>query len=103
MHRIIAEKKEEIARICRRYDVRRLEVFGSAARGTDFDLAKSDADFLVEYKPPLQPRFLERVLNLQDDLQGVLGRKVDLIRDGTIRNPYRKASIDEDREVVFEA
>ncbi len=103
MHRIIAEKKQEIARICRRYDVRRLEVFGSAARATDFDPARSDVDFLVEFQPPLVSRLLERFLDLQDDLQGVLGRKVDLTRDGTIQNPYRIASIDEDREVVFES
>ena len=103
MHQIIVEKRKEIARICRRYDVNRLEVFGSAARSTDFDPARSDVDFLVEYKPPLQPRLLERVLNMQDDLQGILGRKVDLTRDGTINNPYLKSSVDEDREFVFEA
>ncbi len=102
MHQVIAEKKQEIARICRRHDVRRLEVYGSAARATDFDPARSDVDFLVEFQPPLVARLLERFLNLQDDLQGVMGRQVDLIRDGTIHNPYRMASIDEDREVVFE-
>jgi len=39
---------------------------------------------------------------MRDDLSKVLGRIVDLIRDGTIQNPHRKASIDEAREVVFE-
>ncbi len=103
MHQVIAQKKQVIARICRRYEVRRLEVFGSAARGTDFDPARSDADFLVEFKPPLLPGLFERKTDLRGELHEVLGRQVDLIRDGTIRNPYLKISVDEDREVVFEA
>lgn len=49
MHVAIADKKEELAAICRRYGVARLDVFGSAARGTDFDPQTSDADFLVEF------------------------------------------------------
>ncbi len=47
MHPLIAGKKEENAAVCRRHRVERLEVFGSTARGTDFDPDKSDVDFLV--------------------------------------------------------
>ncbi|MCY3673559.1 MAG: nucleotidyltransferase domain-containing protein [Paracoccaceae bacterium] len=102
MHRLIASKQEEIAVICRRHRVERLEVFGSAARGTDFDPSSSDADFLVEFKPPLLPDLFDRKVQMLEDLQMLLGRKVDLVRSGTIRNPYRKKSIDKDREVVFD-
>ena len=49
MHAEIAQRKEQLIALCRRYDVGRLEVFGSAARGFDFDPAASDADFLVEF------------------------------------------------------
>ncbi|MCY4184264.1 MAG: nucleotidyltransferase domain-containing protein [Rhodobacteraceae bacterium] len=102
MHQLIASKQKEIATICRRHSVERLELFGSAARGTDFDPLRSDIDFLVEYEPPLLPRLLERRMQLQDDLQEVMNRKVDLVRKGTIGNPYLQETIDEDREVVFE-
>ena len=47
MHTLIQDKRADIAALCRRYRVRHLEVFGSAARGDDFDPANSDADFLV--------------------------------------------------------
>ncbi len=103
MHQAIANKKAEIAEICRKYDVVRLEVFGSAARGTDFDPKKSDADFLVEYQPPLLPGLANRRLKLREDLQAALGRRVDLTRKGTISNHYLKLSIEEDIEVVYEA
>ena len=46
---LIAEHRAEIAALCRRFGVRRLAVFGSAARGADFDPARSDVDFLVEF------------------------------------------------------
>jgi uncharacterized protein len=48
---LIAERRSEITDICRRFGVRRLAVFGSAARGEDFDPARSDLDFLVKFHP----------------------------------------------------
>lgn len=103
MHHLIADKKAEIEAVCRRYRVARLEVFGSAARSTDFDPENSDADFLVEYQPPLLPGLAKRRLGLSADLKTVLGRQVDLTRKGTIDNPYLINSIEEDLEVVYEA
>ncbi len=49
MHAEIASRREEIAVVCRSHHVLRLEIFGSVARATDFDPAKSDADFLVRF------------------------------------------------------
>ena len=51
MHTAIANKKTRLIELCHQYDVARLEVFGSAARGTDFDPQTSEADFLVEFEP----------------------------------------------------
>lgn len=51
MHPEVLRHREAIAALCRRHGVARLEVFGSAARGEDFDPARSDADFLVEFTP----------------------------------------------------
>ena len=51
MQSCMDEKREALAAICRRYEVTRLQVFGSAARGDDFDPTRSDADFLVTFKP----------------------------------------------------
>ena len=93
MHAEIESRKDLIAGICGRYRVTRLELFGSAARGTDFDPQTSDVDFLVEFEPPLLPDLFDRRAGMQEDLREVLGRDVDLIRTGTIRNRYRMATI----------
>ena len=103
MHPEIADRKDEIARICRRYGVRRLDLFGSAARGTDFDPETSDADFLVEFQPPLLPGLVDRFMGLRIDLADALGRKVDLVRMGTVRRPRMQAYIDLSRETVYAA
>lgn len=101
MHAVIADKKEELAALCRRYDVAKLEVFGSAARGEDFDPETSDADFLVEFRPTARPRTLHQYFDLKDALRDVLGRPVDLVEFGAVQNPYLRASINKSRELVY--
>ena len=103
MHTGVADRKDEIAALCRRHRVLRLELFGSAARGTDFDPETSDADFLVEFEPTGRPDRLDRLMGLEEDLAEALGRKVDLVETGAIRNPYLLASIERDREPVYAA
>ena len=101
MHALIEQHREAITDICRRYAVRRLEVFGSAARGTDFDPETSDADFLVEFVRESGMRPLEQYFGLAEALEQALGRQVDWVEPGAIRNPYIRASIDRAREVVY--
>ena len=101
MHAAIADKREELAELCRRYGVLRLEVFGSAARGVDFDPEASDADFLVEFDPDIDLPPLEQFFGLVDALREELGRPVDMVENHEFRNPYLRASINESREVVY--
>ena len=102
MHAEIAIRRNKIAELCRRYDVARLEIFGSAARGTDFDPDTSDADFLVEYAVPADRQFYKRHFGLKGELAAALGRKVDLL-SVLPDNKYLLASINECRELVYEA
>jgi uncharacterized protein len=98
---LIEERRSEIADICRRFGVSRLAVFGSAARGEDFDPTRSDLDFLVEFDPGKAPT-LETYFGLKDSLQGLFGRSVDLVEPSAARNPHLKASIERSRDPVFE-
>ncbi len=100
MHSAILKHSQEIADLCRRYGVVRLEAFGSAARGFDFDPETSDADFLVEFAPDADLTALSQYFGFAEALEGLLGRRVDLI-GGAVGNPYVRASIERDRELVF--
>jgi predicted nucleotidyltransferase len=101
MHAEIAKRRQELIDLCRRFDVVRLEVFGSAGRGGDFDPARSDVDFLVEFEPGSRLPPLEQYFGLADALAEVLGRSVDLVEPSAIRNPFIRAAVDRSRELVY--
>ena len=102
MHPAIAQHRSGISIICQRYHIRRLDVFGSAARGGDFDPASSDADFLVEFAPETAPG-LDAFFGAKAALESLLGRRVDLVEASAVRNPYVLAGISQSREAVYPA
>ncbi|HWV36791.1 MAG TPA: nucleotidyltransferase domain-containing protein [Thermomicrobiales bacterium] len=98
---LISDNLEEIRALCRKHRIARLDLFGSAAKGT-FDPATSDLDFLVDlgaYDSSVANRFLD----LADDLEKLLGRDVDLVTTRSLKNPYFIASVDAYRENVYDA
>jgi hypothetical protein len=104
VHHLIDQRRAEIAMLCRRYGVRRLEVFGSAARGADFDPVTSDADFLVDFEPGRDLSPLEQFFGLADALQRLLGRPVDLAERKAIeasRNYIRRNHILAEAEAIY--
>jgi predicted nucleotidyltransferase len=102
MHPAIAQHRAGITAICQRYRIQRLEVFGSAARADDFDPASSDADFLVEFAPGVQPG-LDSLFGAKAALETLLGRGVDLVEPGAVCNPYVLTSINRNREAIYAA
>ena len=102
MHSAIAQHRAGISAICERYRISRLEVFGSAARSDDFNPASSDADFLVEFAPGSQPG-LDAYFGAKSELEHLLGRGVDLVERGAVRNPFVLASIHRHLEPIYGA
>ena len=102
MHPSITAKKEQIAEACRRLGVRRLDLFGSAARETGFDPRRSDADFLVDFSGDYG---FDEIFDLTDELEKVLCLPVDVItRNGLENNSNRRihSRIMADRQLVYE-
>jgi predicted nucleotidyltransferase len=100
MHPIVEAKRPEVAELCRRRGVFRLELFGSAARD-DFDPARSDLDFLVEFEQPIEGSPLDAWFGLKDDLESLFSRPVDLVSFKSVVNPFVRASIDRSRQLVY--
>lgn len=73
---LISHKREDILRLCATYGAYNMRVFGSVARGDDTEL--SDIDFLVCLE---QGRNLLDQAGLLNDLQELLGRKVDVVTE----------------------
>ena len=102
MTSIVENRRAEVAELCCRFKVARLEVFGSAATG-EFDEQHSDLDFLVEFGSALtSPRF-DAFFGLQRALAELFGRSIDLVEAGAPRNPYFIRRLDETRRVVYAA
>ncbi len=91
-----------IAESCRRYRVRRLDVFGSSVRA-DFDHRRSDVDFLVEFSDASPEGAADRYFGLRDSLQAVVGHPVDLVMRGAVRNPYFLQAIAREQRNVYAA
>jgi uncharacterized protein len=100
--RMLMSKRDAIAQLCRRYHVLRLDVFGSAARETDFS-ESSDIDLLVDYDPSYAPPALDDFFALRDELSDLFGRKVDLTMASAVRNPYLRAAIERSRQPLHGA
>ena len=71
-----------------------MDVFGSAARVSDFAPDHSDVDLLVEFTPGSQGSSWGQFFELKERLEALLERPVDLVEAGAIRNPYILASIE---------
>ena len=78
---MLADRRQEIAA---RYGVKRLALFGSAAR--DELGVSSDVDMLVEFAGPAR---FSTYMDLKFYLEDLLGRPVDLVTDKALRNELR--------------
>lgn len=99
---VLDEHRDEVIALCRRFGVRRLEVFGSAVSG-EFDSTRSDVDFLVELDPPGGMSRFEAFFGLKESLEGLLGRPVDLVDPSALDNPYFAATVQTTRQVLYAA
>ena len=93
----IENARDQLGDLCRRFHVRRLDLFGSAARETDFR-KDSDVDVIVDYDPAFAPPSIGQVFAFRDELSELFGRKVDLTMAGTVRNPFLRAAIERSRQ-----
>ena len=98
---LVEDNREALEAICRRYGVRRLELFGSAATGEGYDPQRSDLDFLVEFDRTDTVDIADRYFGLWDDLKELFGSDVDLVTVGSLRNPYFIRAVEATRRLVY--
>ena len=100
---LIVEKRSAIEELCRRFNVLRLELFGSAADGT-FDPDRSDVDFLIEFHPGqnLGP-WLAHYFDFKAELERLLGTRVDLVMPKAMKSPYFIREVNRTRQLLYAA
>lgn len=92
--------KDKMAEFCRRNNIRKLSLFGSVLRD-DFR-PDSDVDVLVEFEPEAKFSLFEFV-RIQEELEAILARKIDLVEASALRNPFRRYQIMKTKQVVYAA
>ena len=98
---VIAQHEEALAALCRRFGVRRLDLFGSAVQGR-FDPATSDLDFVVELADAGAPGYARRYIELAGALEELFQRPVDLLTEPMIGAPHFRETIEQTRQRVYE-
>lgn len=98
---LTAAEPDALAAICRRFRVRRLELFGSAATGVGFEPARSDLDFLVGFEPMPPGAYADAYFGLLAALEDLSGRSVDLVTEAALENPYLRRRVEAERRPLF--
>jgi predicted nucleotidyltransferase len=103
MNRIVTDKIPDLVRLCQKYRVVRMYLFGSAARD-DFDEKASDIDLLIAFSHEVTlDEYADNYFELMFELDELFGREVDLVTEKSLKNPYLIKSIDEDKKLIYEA
>lgn len=99
---LVEQHLKDLRAVCRHHGVGRLELFGSAGDPSAFEPDRSDIDFIVSFPrdADLGP-WLARYFDLRDDLRRVLGRSVDVVMEGAIRDPLFAREAGRTRQLIY--
>ena len=96
---IIDRNIETIRNLCKKHKVARLFVFGSVL--TDRFKENSDIDLIVDFKDVELYDYADNYFDLKNSLESIFNRKVDLLENQAINNPYLRQSIDSQKQIVY--
>lgn len=93
MNTLIKNNIPKIVALFKKYKVSSAFLFGSYA--TEKEKTASDVDFLYSFSADLDiETYANNYFSLADELEKLLNKKVDLVAEKTIKNPFLKESID---------
>jgi predicted nucleotidyltransferase len=99
---LIQKNQTEFTNLCKEHNVKTMFAFGSSVTG-NFDFDKSDIDLIVEIDESDPVKKGEKILSIWDKLESFFKRKVDLLSNPNIRNPYLKQSVDASKVLIYES
>lgn len=92
--------ESQLVAVAKRYGLKEIAFFGSVL-GDHFG-PTSDIDVLVEFLPDANPSLYDLV-DIKDELEAILQRKVDVVEKTGLRNPFRRRAILGNHKVVYAA
>ncbi len=99
MNKIITENIEKINEYCKRYNVKELYAIGSVVNDNFKD--DSDIDLLIKFDELSIEEYTDNYFILHNLFQDIFKRKVDLVTDKSLNNPYFIKSIDRTKKILY--
>ena len=96
---LLQSYSQDIFDLCSKHKVKTLYAFGSVL--TDHFNDKSDVDLLVDFYPLEMSDYADNYFGLKFSLEDTLRRRVDLLEDKAIKNPYFIKSLHEQRRLIY--
>jgi hypothetical protein len=100
MNVLIEKNLEQIKSYCKKYDVEKLHAFGSIA--TEEFTEDSDVDLLIKFKDIPYERYADNYFRLHNLFERIFNRKVDLITENSLSNPYFIKKVMQTRKLIYE-
>lgn len=90
---------DKIIALCEKYRVSKLFVFGSILN--DNFKSTSDIDLLVDFLDVDLYNYADNYFDFKISLEKLLNRKIDLLENNAINNPYLRESIDSSKQMIY--
>lgn len=97
----ILPRQKYFAALCNEHHVRKLYAYGSSLTDT-FNDAESDIDLMVEINEPDPIRKGGLLLDFYISMERFFNRKVDMLTDQPLKNPYLKHEIDNTKMLIYD-
>jgi predicted nucleotidyltransferase len=101
MNNITTKKLTELKNLCDLYNVKSMHVFGSVC--TDNFNDNSDIDILISFDNLSIEDYTDNYFELHYKLQELFGRKIDLLTDKSLSNPYFIKSLEQTKQLIYAA
>ncbi|MEI6125866.1 MAG: nucleotidyltransferase domain-containing protein [Pseudomonadota bacterium] len=103
MINLIENNYNELQILCSRYNVKSLELIGSATKPESFHQETSDLDFLVDFLPLEAGKYADAYFGLLEALENLFQRHIDLLMIRAVKNPYFLQAINQTRKLLYAA
>ena len=100
MNKLLEHNLEKIVTYCQENNVERLHAFGSITNANFTD--KSDIDLLIKFKDISFEQYADNYFHLHELFEKIFKRKVDLITERSLSNPYFIKKVNQTKTLLYE-
>jgi predicted nucleotidyltransferase len=97
----IEKYKDKLQRLCEKYDIKTMYLFGSATSSEFKD--SSDIDILISFKEIPFDKYTDNYFELHEELEKLFNRKVDFLTERSLSNPYFIQSVEKTKKLLYAA